>query len=636
MKKLIYKIYNILENSNLFYRKFILLAIDQFIIFISLTISFLNRNIYYKNSLFIFIDYYYIFLLAIIVYLFTGQYKGLIKYYDNSFFYKIALRNLLLVLIIFPLNLFLDFPNSLTLNFIIIFLFFSSTLSFLFRTSLTSLIKIIQYENKKFNNVVIYGAGAAGAQLLSSLKFENSYKVLSFIDDNKSLWGRSINSIPIKSPNFLYKTKSKIDKVLLAIPSLKMNRRKQILEELSKHSIRVNQIPSIQDLITGKEKIDSLRPITIDELLGREPVKPMINLIANGINNMNICITGAGGSIGSELCKQILNFSPSKLVLIDNSEANLYQIGIDLEKNNHSNFPLVLKLGDSTNKKFINSIFKEYKIDMVFHAAAYKHVPIVEDNPIPGIFNNVISTLTVCEASLKNNLKKMILISTDKAVRPTNIMGASKRLSEQIVLEYSKNKYKKNSQDFKNHTCFSLVRFGNVLGSSGSVVPLFSKQIKDGGPVTITHKQIIRYFMTITEAAQLVLHVAGISKGGEVFLLDMGKPVSIQFLAEQMIKLSGLKVKLNPNSNQGVEIKYTGLRPGEKLYEELLVDSNSEKTIHPLIFKGVNENRSCANLLSQIYLLEEKISNLEEYDVLKMLSDLVPEWDYINKFDKKT
>ena len=414
---------------------------------------------------------------------------------------------------------------------------------------------------------------------------------------------------------------------------MKKNRRTQILEELSKLSITINLIPSIQELISGKEKIDTLRPITIDELLGREPVKPMIDVIARGINNMNVCITGAGGSIGSELCKQILNFAPAKLVLIDNSEANLYQIGIEIEKNYNPDFPLVLKLGDSTNSKFINSIFKKSKIDIVFHAAAYKHVPIVEDNPISGIFNNVISTLTVCEASLKNNLKKMILISTDKAVRPTNIMGASKRLAEQIVLEYSKNKYHNNGQDIKNNTCFSLVRFGNVLGSSGSVVPLFSKQIKDGGPVTITHKNITRYFMTLTEAAQLVLHVTGISQGGEVFLLDMGKPVSIQYLAEQMIKLSGLKVKINPNSKEGVEIKYTGLRPGEKLYEELLIDSNAEKTIHPLIFKGVNENTSCSNLLSQINLLKEKIINLEENESLRILSNLVTDWDYSKKYD---
>ena len=622
-----------MENSNFFYRKFILLATDQFIICIALAISFLNRNLYYKNPIFIFTDYYYIFFLAIFVYLFTGQYRGLTKYYDSSSFYKIASRNLLLGLIICSLNFILNFSNFLPLNSIIFFLFISSTLSFLLRISLGWLIKTIQYENKKSNKVVIYGAGAAGAQLLSSLKFEKTYKVLFFIDDNKSLWGRSINSIPIRSPDFLYKTRSKIDKVLLAIPSLKKNRRTQILEELSKLSITINLIPSIQELISGKEKIDTLRPITIDELLGREPVKPMIDVIARGINNMNVCITGAGGSIGSELCRQILNFAPAKLVLIDNSEANLYQIGIEIEKNYNPDFPLVLKLGDSTNSKFINSIFKKSKIDIVFHAAAYKHVPIVEDNPIPGIFNNVISTLTVCEASLKNNLKKMILISTDKAVRPTNVMGASKRLAEQIVLEYSKNKHNKNGQDIKNNTCFSLVRFGNVLGSSGSVVPLFSKQIKDGGPVTITHKNITRYFMTLTEAAQLVLHVTGISKGGEVFLLDMGKPVSIQYLAEQMIKLSGLKIKINPNSKEGVEIKYTGLRPGEKLYEELLIDSNAEKTIHPLIFKGVNEDTSCSNLLSQINLLKEKIINLEENESLRILSNLVTDWEYSKKFD---
>ncbi len=633
MKKLIYKIYYFLENSNFFYRKFILLATDQFIICFSLAISLLNRDLYYKNLLFIFIDYYYIFLLAVIVYLFTGQYRGLSKYYDSSSFYKIALRNLLLGLIICSLNYILNFSSFLPLNSIIFSLFISTTLSSLTRVSLGWLIQTIQYENKKSNKVVIYGAGAAGAQLLSSLKFENTYKVLCFVDDNKSLWGRSIRSIPIKSPDFLYKTRSKIDKVLLAIPSLKMTERKQILEGLSKLSIAINQIPSIQELISGKEKIDTLRPITIDELLGREPVKPMIDVIARGINKMNVCITGAGGSIGSELCKQILNFDPGNLVLIDNSEANLYQIGIEIEKNYNPDFPIVLKLGDSTNSKFIDSIFKEYKIDIVFHAAAYKHVPIVEDNPIPGVFNNVISTLTVCDASLKNNLKKMILISTDKAVRPTSVMGASKRLAEQIVLEYSKNKYNSKGEDIKNNTCFSLVRFGNVLGSSGSVVPLFSKQIKDGGPVTITHKNITRYFMTLTEAAQLVLHVTGISQGGEVFLLDMGKPVSIQYLAEQMIKLSGLKVKINPNSKEGVEIKYTGLRPGEKLYEELLIDSNAEKTIHPLIFKGVNENTSCSNLLSQINLLKEKMSNLEENESLRILSNLVNDWDYKKKFN---
>ena len=293
-----------------------------------------------------------------------------------------------------------------------------------------------------------------------------------------------------------------------------------------------------------------------------------------------------------------------------------------------------MKLGDATDLQTVNAVFKENNINIVFHAAAYKHVPIVEENPIQGISNNVISTLVICEACLINDLNQMILISTDKAVRPTNVMGASKRLAEQIVLEFASKSF--NSVYFKdsNKTLFSLVRFGNVLGSSGSVVPLFEKQINEGGPVTITHKKIIRYFMTIEEAAQLVLHVAGLAKGGEVFLLDMGKPVSIQYLAEQMIRLSGFSVKSKENTLGDIEIKYTGLRPGEKLFEELLLDTNSEKTIHPLIYKGVNEKTKFKNFYKKIAILKEKIDSFQEKEVLKIVSELVPEWKYDKKFNK--
>ena len=626
MRKLVKEIYRILENSNLYYRKFILVTFDQLIIYVSLLISFFIEGIFINNPVIFFLNYYHFFILTLFIYLLTGQYQALTKYFYSSSIYKIGIRSLLIGFSSYFLNLFPDFFNKIPLNLIILSLLISTVLSFWFRTSLSWLIKIVQSENKKSINVVIFGAGSAGAQLISTLKYENNFNVVCFIDENKKLWGRSINSIPIKSPNFLYKTNFKIDKILLAIPSVNLTKKQKILKELSNHSIPVYKIPSIQELISGKEKIDTLKPITTEELLGREPVKPMLDLISKGIKDINICITGAGGSIGSELCRQIINFSPSKLVLIDNSEANLYQIGIDLKNKKNFDFPLVLKLGDCTNKKLINSIFKEHNIDMVFHAAAYKHVPIVEENPLPGIFNNVISTLSVCEASLENNLKRMILISTDKAVRPTNVMGASKRLAEQIVLDFANNQnnFYENEPNIK--TCFSLVRFGNVLGSSGSVVPLFSKQIREGGPITITDKKIIRYFMTLKEAAQLVLHVAGISKGGEVFLLDMGEPVSIQKLAELMIKLSGSTIKVNQKSAGGIEIKYTGLRPGEKLYEELLIDSNAEKTDHPLIFKGVNENRFCTDLLVKVNLLKEKIDNLNEDEAFKILRELVPDW----------
>ena len=607
IRQLITYLYNILENSNLYLRKSVLVAFDQFIIFITLIIGFLLEGIVIKNPILLFLNYYYLFCFAFFIYLFTGQYKVLTKYFYSSSIYKIGLRNILIGSLAYTFNFLIIKSNNLNLNIIVLFILINTIFSFLLRSSLSWLMKGIQDKKIKFDNVIIYGAGAAGAQLAAIFTLENSYNIISFIDDDKSLWGRSIYSIPIRSPKYLFKTNHKIDKILLAMPSINLSRRQLILKELSKCDIPVYQIPLIQELISGQEKIDTLRPITIEELLGREPVLPLKELISKGIDKMSICITGAGGSIGSELSKQILKFSPSRLVLIDNSESNLYLIEIELNKISNLVCPVVFKLGDCTNKKFIDLIFKEYDIDIVFHAAAYKHVPIVEDNPLPGIFNNVISTLTICEASLKNNLKKMILISSDKAVRPTNVMGASKRLAEQIVLDFSK----KNKSTLKDNplipeTCFSLVRFGNVLGSSGSVIPLFKQQIKEGGPITITHKNIIRYFMTLQEAAQLVLHVAGISKGGEVFLLDMGNPVSIQYLAEQMIKLSGSSYKKNSSDLQGIEIKYTGLRPGEKLFEELLIDSNAQETKHPLIFKGVNEDSSCNDLLNQIILLRNK------------------------------
>ncbi len=634
IRQFITYLYNVLENSNLYLRKSILVAFDLFIIFVSLIIGLFLEGVDIKGPFLLFINFYYLFCFSFIIYLFTGQYKVLTKYFYSSSIYKIGLRNILIGLLAYTFNFFFIKSNDLNLKITVFFILNSTIFSFFLRSTLSWLIKGVKEKRIVKNNVIIYGAGAAGAQLASIFTLENSYNIISFIDDNKSLWGRSIYSIQIRSPRYLFKTKQKIDKILLAMPSINLSRRQFILKKLSKCDIPVYQIPLIQELISGKEKIDTLRPVTIEELLGREPVLPLKELISQGINKMSICITGAGGSIGSELSKQILKFSPSRLVLIDNSESNLYLIEIELNKISNLVCPIVFKLGDCTNKKFIDSIFKEYDIDIVFHAAAYKHVPIVEDNPLPGIFNNVISTLTICEASLKNNLKKMILISSDKAVRPTNVMGASKRLAEQIVLDFSK----KNKSTLKNNrlipeTCFSLVRFGNVLGSSGSVIPLFKQQIREGGPITITHKKIIRYFMTLQEAAQLVLHVAGISKGGEVFLLDMGKPVSIQYLAEQMIKLSGSSLKKNSSDLEGIEIKYTGLRPGEKLYEELLIDPNAQKTIHPLIFQGINEDSSCNDLLNQIILLNNKINNFEENEALKILSELVPEWNHNRTFD---
>ena len=333
-------------------------------------------------------------------------------------------------------------------------------------------------------------------------------------------------------------------------------------------------------------------------------------------------VTGAGGSIGSELCRQIIKFKPSKLILFERSEISLYKINQELVIPSNESISILPVLGCATNLKFVNKTILDNNIDFIFHAAAYKHVPLLEENALQGIYNNVFSTKCICMAAEKNkSIKGVILISSDKAVRPANIMGASKRLSELVVQAYAQ---KSQERIFK--TCFSMVRFGNVLGSSGSVVPLFKKQIELGGHITITDPNVIRYFMTITEAAQLVLQASSLSKGGDVFLLDMGEPVKIKQLAEKMISLNSLTIKDKNNCDGDIEIVSTGLRPGEKLFEELLIDSECEKTTHPLIFKAKEKFIHYEILFPKLQLLEQYLLNFDTNASLELLNDLVEEW----------
>ena len=377
------------------------------------------------------------------------------------------------------------------------------------------------------------------------------------------------------------------------------------------------EITHKSNAITTKIHSESLKPVKIETLLGREVVPPIDEIIEESVKDMNICISGAGGSIGSELCKQIVNLSPKKLVLIDNNELALYNIINELNDNQFYKVKIIPKLGSVTDPEFIKNIFDSFQIDIIFHAAAYKHVPLVESCPIEGLKNNILSSYFICKKARDFGLKKAILISTDKAVRPSNVMGASKRIAELIFQAFS---------ILNSNTIFSMVRFGNVLGSSGSVVPLFQKQINNGGPVTLTDQRVLRYFMTISEAVQLVLHASVLAKGGEVFLLDMGDPIPIKDLAEEMIKLSGLTIKNKDNPNGDIEIRITGLRAGEKLFEELLIDGDSEKTSHPLIFKA---NESMINYESLIPILDELVHLLEKYrteKVFKIVKLLVPEW----------
>ncbi|MBM5802374.1 MAG: polysaccharide biosynthesis protein [Cyanobacteria bacterium K_DeepCast_35m_m2_023] len=377
------------------------------------------------------------------------------------------------------------------------------------------------------------------------------------------------------------------------------------------------QMPSVDEITSGRARIDALRPIAIEELLGRDAVPPLPHLLGPGIAGCCVCVTGAGGSIGSELCRQILKLNPRRLILLERSEPSLYAIHQELIALLPSGVVLEPVLGSAAHPALVERLYSDQHVVVVFHAAAYKHVPLVEANPLAGLANNVLSTRVVCAAASRCGTRQVVLISTDKAVRPTNIMGASKRVAELVV---------QASAIEQSSTRFAMVRFGNVLGSSGSVVPLFRRQISEGGPITLTHPEIIRYFMTIPEAAQLVLQAAVLAEGGDVFLLDMGEPVRIKDLAEQMVRLSGLSLRTPTNPNGDIEIICTGLRPGEKLYEELLIDAASEPTAHPLIYRACESSLPPEQLWPLVDSLEIAITRQDTPTALTILVQLVPEW----------
>jgi len=436
----------------------------------------------------------------------------------------------------------------------------------------------------KVPRVLIYGAGNAGRQLAAALSHSYEMQVVGFIDDDPQLQGSVLAGKKIYQPELLSDLVISLDisSVLLAMPSASRYRRNQILQLVRESKVAVQTLPGMSELAKGSITTQDLRSLDIDDLLGRDPVLPDPVLLSKNITNKVVLVTGAGGSIGSELCRQIIEQQPKTLVLLDQSEFALYQIHQELSHKLVSRtdtykpaITLMPILASVTNTSRIQRILEDIKPDTIYHAAAYKHVPLVEANPIEGIKNNTFGTLVIAKIAMQLEVPHFILISTDKAVRPTNVMGASKRLAEMVLQALAA---------ISTKTCFAMVRFGNVLDSSGSVVPKFRQQIKDGGPVTVTDFEMTRFFMTIPEAAQLVIQAGAMAKGGEVFLLDMGEPVKILDLAKRMIGLSGLDVKDAANPNGDIEITEIGLRPGEKLYEELLIAGNPDKTTHPRIF----------------------------------------------------
>lgn len=495
----------------------------------------------------------------------------------------------------------------------------------LFFAIITSRLFVRYIFNKTFDskkslrkkNILVYGAGDAGRQLVISLENSPEFKVRGFLDDDIELHRQVLLGQTIYSTSKLEKlVKNKgISLVFLALPSIGRNKRNQIIEKLNKFKLNVKTLPSVSEIVDGRITISDIKDLNINDLLNRDEVKPDIELLNKNINSKIVLVTGAGGSIGSELCRQIIRLKPNKLILLELNEFALYKIYEKLITINR-NLKIIPLLVNVQDQEKLEKIFETFKVDTVYHTAAYKHVPLVEENICEGVKNNVFSTLAVAKASIIKKVSNLVLISSDKAVRPTNIMGASKRLSE-LCMQAIYN----NTNDSITH--FSIVRFGNVLESSGSVIPKFKKQIKEGGPVTLTHNDVTRYFMTVTEAAQLVIQAGAMGKHSEVFVLDMGESIKIKSLIHKMIKLSGFTIKDNKDPSGDIEVKITGLRPGEKLYEELLIGDDPQQTDHPKIKKANDPFISFAQLEKDLNYLQNLLSENKVNKVEALLEKLV-------------
>ena len=465
--------------------------------------------------------------------------------------------------------------------------------------------------------VLVYGAGDAGVQLVSALSHSSEYNPVGFVDDLKELQGNQITGLNVYSIDAIEGVISKlrVDEVLIAMPSASRTKRLDIINILESYPVLVRMLPGVAELAEGKVSIGDLREVSIKDLLGRDTVVPNKELLSKNITNKVVVVTGAGGSIGSELCRQIVFLKPKALILYEMSELALYTIEKELSNIGMHSMDLYPILGSVNNKTRLTNVFKRFGVDTVYHAAAYKHVPMVEFNNTEGVDNNIFGTLNCAQAAIDTGVKTFVLISTDKAVRPTNTMGATKRSAELVLQALSAK---------QSDTKFTMVRFGNVLGSSGSVIPLFKQQIKVGGPVTVTDVNMVRYFMTIPEAVELVIQAGAMGTGGDVFVLDMGKPVRIDDLAKKMIRLSGLEVKDESNPDGDIEIKYTGLRPGEKLYEELLIGDNVSETDNPLIMRAQEEMLAWDELEPILNDLQIAITNCDQKKLRELLIQIVP------------
>ena len=601
-------------------KRILVILSDIFLLFSALWISFsLRLETIYIPDQFVLALWFSAVASAIIIFVRMGLYRSVIRYIGFKFFWVIfqavSIYSASFALLMILTNLHGVPRSALFINWFVCLILIASS-RIVARWWFSYDARDADYFPSKRKNVLIYGAGSAGIQLAVALSYSKELKPIAFIDDDKDKQKQNINELNVYSINQLNDLieAEKIQEILLAIPSSSRHRRHQIITQLEPLPVHVRTLPGVSGLAKGNVKIDDIIEVDIADLLGRDAVSPNQSLLHANIKNKVIMVTGAGGSIGSELCRQIIKLSPKNLILFEQSEYNLYALEKELAMHSKVCVPV---LGSVVNQKRVEQVCCSFGVQTIYHAAAYKHVPMVEKNPAMGVKNNIFGTWHTAKAALNTGVETFVLISTDKAVRPTNVMGTTKRFAELILQAISQKSLKNKSG---RTTRFTMVRFGNVLGSSGSVVPLFREQIKQGGPVTVTHRDIIRYFMTIPEASQLVIQAGAMGKGGDVFVLDMGDPVNIYHLAERMIRLSGFEVQDKQHPHGDIAIDVTGLRPGEKLYEELLIDDNVMGTKHKRIMRA--EETIVPWAVLEKYLKSLKIA-IEKNDIKQIRSFLL-------------
>lgn len=584
-------------------------------------------------------------LLAIPLFIRMGLYRAVLRYLDNNglltILKAVSLAALLLALAIYwyrdaPALV----PRSLVFNYWWISLLLIGGLRLLMRHYFLGdwgdwkrarhMLRFTR-DDDGLSRVAIYGAGSAGHQLAAALRRGRAMRPVAFLDDDDGIANRTIAGLKVYKPKHLQQMidETGASEVLLAIPSASRARRREILAALETYPLHVRSVPGLMELASGRVKVEDIQEVDIADLLGRDAVEPRVELFERCIRGQVVMVTGAGGSIGSELCRQILTQAPAVLILFEHSEYNLYSIHQELQVRLDPAIRLVPILGSIRNPQRLLDVMRTWRVDTLYHAAAYKHVPMVEHNIAEGVLNNVVGTLNTAQAAILAGVRHCVLISTDKAVRPTNVMGCTKRLAEQLLQALSREAEPRLHGlgcAQANRTRFCMVRFGNVLGSSGSVIPLFREQIRRGGPVTVTHPEITRYFMTIPEAAQLVIQAGAMGQGGDVFVLDMGEPVRIAELAEKMIRLSGLTLRSEHNPRGDIAIEYSGLRPGEKLYEELLIGDNVSATEHPMIRRADEQHMSWEALSELLDQLLAAVADEDCARIRTLLCQAVPEY----------